>query len=209
MILERILSLKQILAEERGGPIELHELGLCYFHLNNYKKAAEYFRDLLSRFPDYVEAGAVAALHAYTLVRTWEFASARKIIKERLKVSPHDTSLLGMLAFIEEKSGSVDEAIGLHRQILELDGQNTNSLNSLGYLLAMHGLPEDRPEAFLCLKRALEQKPGHPAYLDSLGMLLFQDGQKEKALRAMEEALRRIPDHPEILDHLRVVMDHP
>ena len=51
LILERILSLKQLMVDGEGGPLELHELGICYFHLKNYEQAVGYLDELLKKIP--------------------------------------------------------------------------------------------------------------------------------------------------------------
>lgn len=192
IILERILTVKQIVQDGRGGPMELHELGICYFHLDNFKQAADYLDELLQTYPDYVEVGAVHALRAFALIQLRDFDPARETLFERLRLYPHDTRLLSMLAFIQEKTRQLGEAIETHRRILDLDSGNLNSLNSLGYLLALQG--ENLGEAFQCLKQVLQLKPGHPAYLDSFGVLLSKSGRNEEAQRALLQALARLPE---------------
>jgi tetratricopeptide (TPR) repeat protein len=202
-ILERILSLKQRIKDGDSGPIELHELGVCYFYLSNFRQAAEYLHELLELFPDYVEIGAAHALRALALVNAEDYAEAERALRARLGKSAGDVRLMGMLAHVLYRTGRLDEAIEQHRRILRLDADNLNSLNSLGYLLALRDLPEDRDEAYACLKRAVARKPEHPAYLDSLGVLLARSGDRERARRALFKALERAPENAEILDHIR------
>jgi len=205
-ILERILTLKQMVQEERGGPIELHELGVCYFLLNNYRQADLYLSDLLDRFPDYVELAAVYSLRIYCLVREKEYTTAEQLIHERLKVTENDTVILSLLAHVYEKRGQIRESIQLHRRVLNIDPDNSNSLNSAGYLLALHGKREEHDEAYRYLVKALKQRPDHPAYLDSFGMLLAKKGQKENARKALMKALKQSPQNAEILGHLKEIL---
>jgi len=203
VILERILTLKQIVQESRGGPIELHELAVCYYHLENYKQAVEFASQLLTKYPTYVELAAVHSLRILCLVLSGDHSEALKLLDERLKVQPADTTLLGMTAFAQEKSGKMKESIETHRRILKIDPVNANSLNSLGYLLTLHGKPSESAEAFDCLKKAIELFPTHPAYLDSLGVFLTKKGQKDNARKALMKALRKSPQNGEILQHLK------
>ena len=48
-ILERVLSLKQLIREERSGPVDLHELGICYFYLENYERSLETLESLIDQ----------------------------------------------------------------------------------------------------------------------------------------------------------------
>jgi tetratricopeptide (TPR) repeat protein len=206
-ILERILSLKQILAERRGGPLELHELGICFFHLNNFLRAEEHLTHLLEQYPDYVERAAVYSLKIYALIQEKRLGEAEVLIRERLKVNEIDTTLLSFLAHIQEAMGKFREAIRSHLRILEIDPESTNSMNSAGYLITLHGDPEEQSEAYRLLTGALKKKPDYPAYLDSLGVYLSRKGEKEHARKALMKALKRAPRNTIILDHLKGVLE--
>ena len=203
LILERILSLKQILRDGGGGPLELHELGICYYHLANYRQAAGFLGQLVEQYPDYLEIGAVHSLRILCFIYSGEYREARRTLEERLKLFPGDTRLLGMLAHIQEAEGEYRRAIETHRRILALEPENSNSLNNAGYLMTLHGTPEEKQEAWKFLRKAVEKKPTHPAYLDSFGVFLGRSGQKENARKALEKALRRVPDNATILGHLK------
>ncbi len=205
-VLERILTLKQLIKDGMGGPLELHELGICYFNIENYHQAADYLQRLGHEYPDYLEIGSAQSLRVLALIRMGEYTDAEKILQSRLKVDAQDTRLLGMLAHIQERSGKVFDAIATHRRILELDPQNLNSMNNLGYLLTLHGGQNNQSEALSFLKRVLSAKPGYPAYLDSLGVHLTRLGDRERARKAFMKALSKMPESSEILGHLKEVM---
>ncbi len=202
-VLERILTLKQMVQEGRGGPLELHELGICYYLIENYRSAANFLAELAGKFPDYVEIASVQSLRAYCLIQEGELLEAELLLKERIPRDPSNTTLLGLLAHIQEKTHRMKEAMATHRRILGLDPKNLNSRNNLGYLLAEHGEPEDYSEALEHLQTAVRGKPEHAAYLDSLGVLLARKGDRERARKAFVKALSRSPANTVILDHLK------
>lgn len=206
-LLERILSLKSMIQDGRGGPIELHELGLCYYLIDNCRSSAMYLKELADKYPDYVEIAPAQALRVYCLIQDGELLEADILLKERIPKDPTNTSLLGMLAHVQERTHRIDEALATHRRILAMDPENLNSKNSLGYLLVTHGKAADLPQAFAHLRDAVSRKPDHPAYLDSLGVLLAKQGEKERAKKAFLKALRRAPENAEILDHLKDIID--
>jgi tetratricopeptide (TPR) repeat protein len=206
-LLERILSLKSMVQDGRGGPIELHELGICYYLIDNCKSAAHYLQELAEKYPDYLEIAAAQALRVYCLIQDGEMLEAEILLKERIPRDPTNTSLLAMLSHVQEKTHRIDEALATHRRILAMDPGNINSKNSLGYLLAKHGKKTDMAQAFAHLKDAVSEKPDHPAYLDSLGVLLARQGEKERARKAFLKALRKAPGNAEILDHLKDIID--
>jgi Flp pilus assembly protein TadD len=206
-VLERILGLKQILKDGLGGPVEMHELGICYFMLRNYRQSSRYLGDLVEKYGDYVEIAAVMALQVLCLLQDEEYLAAEEILGDRLRKYQHDARLLSMLAHVYEKTGRREEGIATHRRILNLDPENINSLNSLGYLLTLHGHgAADREEAFACLKKAIQKKPDHPAYLDSFGVFLAKQGDRQRARRALLKALQRAPENQEILGHIQELL---
>ena len=205
IILERILTLKHNLNEGRAGPVELHELGTLYFLLDNFEPALDYLKRLLDEFPDYIELAAASTLRVYCHIKLGQFEAAETLARDRLAVYKTDTRLYGMLAHIHEKTGRMEDAIATHRRILEIDPDNLNSMNSLGYLLTLHGAPTDQTEALTNLKQALSKKPNYPAYLDSFGVALARGGQTESARRALMKALQFAPQNTEIMEHLKEV----
>jgi len=205
-ILERILSLKQMIGDGRGGPVELHELGICYFLIENYRSAAGFLRDLMEQYPGYVEIAPVQSLRIYCMIQEGELLEAELLLKERIGKDPSNATLLAMLAHVQEKTSRAVEAIRTHRRILDVDPENINSRNSLGYLLTLQGGQAEMNEALEHLKRAVSKHPEHPAYLDSLGVLLARRGDPERARKAFLKALSRAPENAVILDHLKEIM---
>ena len=203
-ILERILTLKQLRADGFGGPAECHELSVAYYCLRNFAPALESIDELVRSYPDYVEIGAVYALQALLLVETADYERAEPLLDRRIELYPTDTKLRAMRAFVFEKTGRVRQAIQEHRAILDMDPDNLNSLNGLGYLLALHAeSKEEREEALRVLSRALKSKPEYAPYLDSLGVYFAADGDFRRAHRALMKALEIEPDNGEVIDHLR------
>ncbi|MDH5657594.1 MAG: tetratricopeptide repeat protein [Spirochaetia bacterium] len=205
-VLERILTLKQMIQEERGGPVEFHELGICFFILENYKQANSALEDLLEKYPDYVEIASAYALKIYCLIQERSYEDAVKQIDIRLKKVPHDITLLALRAHIFEKKGKFRKAIDIHKEILEIDPENINSLNSAGFLLVEHGKDNEQEEALSLITKALKKRPDYPAYLDSLGVFLIKKGKKEQARKAFVKALRKAPGNSEILKHLKELL---
>ncbi|MEQ8353518.1 MAG: tetratricopeptide repeat protein [Leptospiraceae bacterium] len=206
-ILERVLSLKQVIREERGGPVDMHELGICYFYLENYERCLETLEGLIDQYSNYVDIGRVQALRVFAKIQLEQWEEARFILMDRLKVETTDETLMGMLAYVYEREGRLKDAIAQHRRVLQVNPDNVNSLNSLGYLITLYGKPEEMDEAFRCLKRAMETNPDNPAYLDSFGVFLNRKGNKDSARKALSKALKKDPDNSVILEHLKEVLE--
>lgn len=194
-----------MLASRSEGPVELHELGICFYLLANYEQSLEYLETLKNRFPDYIEEGSAALLRILCLIQMQRYAQALAELTERLPRSQYDTRLLNMHVFVLEKLGQIDEAIKVAEQILSLMPDDANARNSLGYLLSRRGTASDLARAGSHLKKAITLSPTSAAYLDSLGVYLYKQGQHAAARAAFEKALRFAPDNTLILDHLREI----
>ena len=76
--------------------------------------------------------------------------------------------------------------------------EDASLLNALGYSLADRNQKLPRAEALI--RKALEASPDNPAFLDSLGWVLFRRGDIPGALPHLERAYRIFPD-AEIASH--------
>lgn len=84
------------------------------------------------------------------------------------------------------------------KHILEQEPENAVALNALGYILTTR---TDRlREARGYIEKALRLDPDNPAILDSMGWVLFLEGQLEPALDYLSRAWAAFPD-PEVAAH--------
>ena len=65
------------------------------------------------------------------------------------------------------------------RRLLDEDPDHAEALNALGYTLADRN--ERLDEAFALVSRALKLRPDSPAVLDSMGWVLYRQGDLEQA----------------------------
>ena len=89
------------------------------------------------------------------------------------------------------------------RQILDQDPDHADSLNALGYTLADRN--ERLDEALTYIARALKLKPDNPAILDSMGWVLYRQGDLAGAAKYLRKALALSQDD-EIAAHLGEVL---
>ena len=89
------------------------------------------------------------------------------------------------------------------RLILAQDPDNADALNALGYTLADRN--ERLDEAFTLVARALKLKPDSPAVLDSMGWVLYRQGDLVQAASHLRRALELTRDD-EIAAHLGEVL---
>lgn len=89
------------------------------------------------------------------------------------------------------------------RAILTLDPNNANALNALGFTLANQ--PSRVKEALPFLQKALTLNPDNPAFLDSMGWLMYKMGRTQEAINMLDKAYKISGDN-EIAAHLGEVL---
>ncbi|HUA59649.1 MAG TPA: tetratricopeptide repeat protein, partial [Verrucomicrobiae bacterium] len=87
--------------------------------------------------------------------------------------------------------------------VIELQPDNAQALNYLGYMLADRNVKLD--EASQLVQKALKMEPENGAFLDSMGWIYYRQGKYSEAQGLLERALAQTPD-PTIHDHLGDVL---
>jgi Flp pilus assembly protein TadD len=193
--------------EARKGLAEYpHDRGLSigeamlYGDNNQSAEAEQVLRPLLNNSPADLEI-------YFDLAQIYEqdrrFAEAEQTVhtSEKLAERAADretaTFLLGGILAREKK---YDEAEQMFKGILALDPSNAPVLNYYGYILADRGTRLD--EAVDLIRRALDQDPTNPAYLDSIGWAYYKQNKLTEAEAAVRKAVSRDAHDPSILAHL-------
>lgn len=100
-----------------------------------------------------------------------------------------------------ERKGDEARCIEYLEKSLELEPDYDEALNHLGYLWAEKGENLERARAMI--EGALKAEPENPAYLDSMGWVLFKLGKHADAVVWLEKANKLIPEpDATLLDHL-------
>jgi Flp pilus assembly protein TadD len=142
-------------------------------------------------------------LEAELLTRHDRRADALAAYERGMKVLPDNRRLLYARALAAEQSDQVDLAVTDLRRIVELDPDDADSLNALGYTLADR--TDQLAEARTLVEKALKLKPDEPAIIDSMGWVHFKTGQLAEAEVQLRRAFALKPD-PEIAAHLGEVL---
>ncbi|MEP6342388.1 MAG: tetratricopeptide repeat protein [Maricaulaceae bacterium] len=93
-----------------------------------------------------------------------------------------------------------DNAVADFRRVLEIDPDNADALNYLGYTWVDRG--ENLTEAFEMIRKAVELEPDSGAIVDSLGWAHYKLGEYEDAKTNLENAVALTPASATIVDHL-------
>jgi Flp pilus assembly protein TadD len=126
-----------------------------------------------------------------------------RLLDEAIAAYPEADNLYYARSILHERSGDIAAAERDLRAIIARDAENATALNALGYTLANR---TDRlDEARSLIERALALDPNEPAILDSMGWVLFRQGDYDRALNYLTRAYASFPD-PEVAAHLGEVM---
>ncbi|TYC59422.1 tetratricopeptide repeat protein [Marinobacter sp. BW6] len=117
---------------------------------------------------------------------------------EALEEHPDNIEIRYARAMLYDGVGQPADAEADLKQIIEQEPENAVALNALGYILTTR---TDRlREARSYIEKALRLDPDNPAILDSMGWVLFLEGQIEPALDYLSRAWAAFPD-PEVAAH--------
>ena len=108
-------------------------------------------------------------------------------------------SVLYFRGIAYERAGAWDKAEADFRKALELEPDQPQVLNYLGYSLIEKKRNLD--EALLMVRKAVELRPNDGYIVDSLGWAYYQLGDFEQAVQQLERAVELRPEDPVINDH--------
>jgi tetratricopeptide (TPR) repeat protein len=125
-------------------------------------------------------------------------SEAIALLQLALERFPDHPGVRYQIALIQDKAGMERESVRSFESLLKDRPEDASLLNALGYSLAdrSHKLPR----AEMLVRKALEASPDNPAFLDSLGWVLFRRGDVPGAMKYLERAYRIFPDS-EIASH--------
>ena len=124
---------------------------------------------------------------------------AEQILDDALDLYPGDINLRYSLSLLYEIQGRNRRAASELADLVEDQPENAALLNAYGYLLTDEF--ERHAEARDYIARALAMDPDNPAIIDSMGWVLFKQGDYSAALDYLSRAYRLYND-PEVIAHL-------
>ena len=176
----------------------LHDL----FYLYGAHDTAGYFKaQLRSLHKDGASSRVTEMLLARCLIALDQLDEALYTLHATKRAHGPDAALHYYLASIYKAQDEVRSAEYHLKAALELDPDNPEYMNFLGYLYAEEDMKLD--EAHELLQRALQLDPGNPYYLDSLGWVYYRMGDADRAIELIRQAIFNMNTDDAILrDHL-------
>lgn len=112
-----------------------------------------------------------------------------------------DERYLMIISEYYHQAGRIEDAERVLRKTIEINPDNAEAYNALGYFFAEAGIKLD--EAEVLVNKALEMNPGAPHIMDSLGWVYYKRGDYEKAVKVLAETVEKMKGDPDpvVLDH--------
>ena len=162
--------------------------------------ARESYEKALKKQPGQLGAGlALAALHQ----REKRPLLAAKLLGELAESNPQSPAPLIELGMLREREKDPAGSVTAYRQALQRDARNPIALNNLAVRLGAD--PKTRDEGAALAERAYQAAPRSAAIAETLGWIVFQKGDVDRAQKLLEQAVAGQPDEPTGRYHLAQV----
>ena len=127
---------------------------------------------------------------------------ATQLAEQWIKAHPQDVVVRKALGDSYVRAGNFALARTSYEELAKLAPEDAGVLNDLANVL----LRLKDPAAVKTAELALAKAPGSGIVIDTLGWILFQNGQPDRALQFLRDARLREPGNPEIRFHLATVL---
>ena len=119
-----------------------------------------------------------------------------------IKSHPQDIAVRKAVGDAYARGGNLVAARSNYEFVIKAAPDDADVLNNLANVL----LRQKDPTAIKLAEQAVAKRPSNANAIDTLGWILFQNGQTDRALTMLRDARLRDPLNPEIRYHLAVVL---
>ena len=175
-------------------------LGQAYSLDNEPAKAIESYRATLVHDP---QSPLVRARLAAELVKVGNFAEAKVLCEEAVRLDPKYLDSYLLLAGIQVAAKEYDTAISTYRKVIAIDPKNRDALLYLGVTLA------DQKEYAVAQKEfeeAVKLDPRNAEVRNNLGTVLDEQGNAGAARTHLEAAVQLDPEYALAHNNLAIVL---
>ncbi len=184
--------MERLRAVEPDAPMTMRLEGDLALAQGRYNDALAYYEKAAAKGGD--SSLAVARYRAGVLAGV---PRPQRPLEEWLERNPNDPAALTLLAEHRQQAGDTEGAISYYELAVSVAPGNVTALNNLAGLYQARG----NPKALATAERALAAAPDNPAVMDTVGWILVEKGDLEKALPLLREAAKALPDLAEVQYH--------
>jgi Flp pilus assembly protein TadD len=158
----------------------------------SHEEARQFLHELSASSTSQEEKVEIIQIEAELLRNDKRDVDAINLLQQASDTYPNSADLLYDFAMMAEKAKRFDEAERALRRVIEINPNNQNAYNALGFLYVERNMR--LPEARVLLEKALSLAPDDAFIIDSMGWLEFRENHNEKALVFLERAYEIRPD---------------
>ncbi len=187
---EAIILCNQILKQHpdtAAAAIAAYLIAFYQYVEGDYEKAMESYKHFLENYPNSIyRTTAVSSLvRLYTQNKRYD--DAEKLIKDRMKLNPTDTTLLEELANLYHQQGKSQKALELYLDALEKNPGNTSMRRKLGSLYADLGKKEQ------AIAEWQKLVAGNSDQHQQLGTIYLTHKMYPEAIKSFQQAIQTNP----------------
>jgi tetratricopeptide (TPR) repeat protein len=183
------------------GPDALHLMAQMALAQGKTDAAVDLLEQARARRP---EKARYAVDHARALRSLGRNEEALTLLTQGIDRWPRHADLRFVRAMTMFDLGDADGAIWAMHEVLDVDPDHPGALNFIGFTWAEEG--KKLPEAERMIRAALRQRPEDPAIIDSLGWVLYRQGEAGAARQILNRAVQLDPASAEIRMHLAICL---
>ncbi len=163
----------------------------------NFSQAEKELLKVIELQPDTTSAYYLLA-GIYTQTHQTQKALAQ--LEQVALTTPKNPSLFIRIALLQEQLNNFPAARDAYEKVLTIEPRFVTALNNLAYLYAAQLSNNDR--ALTLAQQARELAPTHPNIADTLGWILYHQGQYQRARALLLESATKLPEEALIQFHL-------
>ncbi|MCB0419558.1 MAG: tetratricopeptide repeat protein [Bdellovibrionales bacterium] len=178
------------------GEAVIHTAHL-YKGMKNMKKARETIENAIEQkdgMPEFY------AFYASILDEMRDYKVAIAMLTKAVEKFPTHTQLRFYLGSMHDRVGDKKKTVDEMKRVVAIDDEHVQALNFLAYTYAELG--ENLEEAKSLAEKALSLSPNDGYILDTMGWVLFKNGENTEAIRYLEAAFRHKQDESVVAEHL-------
>lgn len=138
-------------------------------------------------------------VEAQLLREAKNYSAALQVLEQGLEKLPNHNVLLYEAAMMADKVGKFDLAEQQLRKLMQLNPQDANAYNALGYSFLERNVRVN--EGVALVEKALQLAPDDVSIMDSVGFGYYRSGKWDDSVALLRRAYAGNPD-PEIATHL-------
>jgi tetratricopeptide (TPR) repeat protein len=122
------------------------------------------------------------------------------VLQKAVEVDTSNIDAWNQLGILNNSVGNLPASDAAYERVLRLDPANALANNNYAYSLSERNTQLERAQAMV--ESALKAEPKNPSYLDTMGWILFQRGNFNKAVEYIQKAIDNGEGSATIYEHL-------